>query len=171
MGFIPIALAHAPWQSLIMQSVVMVIRPFMFLIALAALPIFGGSNCMGKPCLDANDCVRECRCSFGATNEESNCLITYQCDYETDKCEAGYNDLSCDDICNDYAAAGLCGSRRCSADSNCYRSLSCSYLDSLGNSVVETCSYTFACDPSTQLCEQNFLLDDNSFCEFCINQN
>ena len=145
----------------------MTIRILLVFIALCALPFLGGSSCMGKPCLDSNDCVRECRCSFTGSNEV--CAIAYQCDYETEQCETQYNELSCDDICSTYATAGLCGNRLCSSDSNCSRTLDCVYLDTNGAEQYETCSHTFICDASTQLCEQNFTLTDESFCTACIN--
>ena len=141
------------------------------LIALASAPFILGSSCMSKPCIDATDCVRECSCEFASTNENYGCNISYQCDVATDQCEASYNELTCDDICEQYARRSLCGSQRCSADSNCARTVDCQITYDDGTTEAITCSHDSTCDSETQLCDETFSLDDASFCSFCLTEN
>src|SRR5689334_7383417 len=92
------------------------------------------SSCR-RPCEGPENCARTCTCVDADDGSQQQCAIGFQCDVEATLCEAPYDALSCDDVCNTYLNAGQCGQQRCVADTQCARDLQCPCLDGNGSPI------------------------------------
>ena len=126
-----------------------------------------GSGCFPRECQEHANCIKSCDCLDTATQTNTACAMTFLCEVESKSCEAAY-DMDCNDFCQTYAANEVCGSKRCTLDSECLRSVTCTVTDSAGNSQEIPCSQQFMCDNDLEVCEATYLLDDLSFCELCL---
>lgn len=81
--------------------------------------------------------------------------MAFRCDAVDQFCEADFDNLSCDQICEKYAATATCGFERCSVDADCVKRLTCPVLDASGNPTTLSfdCTLSFLCDQTAELCE------------------
>lgn len=137
-------------------------------VTLLTLPL-QGSGCFAKECLDETYCVRECECTDSTRNTVTQCPIQFQCNVADQICDEAYNDLSCDEICTNYAARGLCGSKQCTTENECLRQTTCQAFDpGTGEQICSyNCDLLFACDADVNACEADYLLPDNELCQRC----
>ena len=126
-----------------------------------------GSGCFPRECEQHSNCIKSCDCLDTTTQTNTSCGMTFLCEVENKSCEAAY-DMDCTEFCQTYAAKGVCGSKRCTLDSECLRSVTCTVTDSAGNSQDIPCSQQFSCDNDLEVCETAYILDDLSFCELCL---
>ena len=92
--------------------------------------------------------------------------MAYRCEVDVLTCDDAYDTDSCDKLCNDYFANGLCGVSRCSADAECGRTLECDILDLNGapTGQKKACTVSFACEQTTQSCAIRSIASDSDLC-------
>jgi hypothetical protein len=137
---------------------------FLLLITLGV-----SAGCFPRECQENANCVRSCDCLDSVTKSSTNCAMTFLCNAEERSCEEKY-DMDCDELCATYAANDLCGSSRCTLDSECVRTATCQVTDAQGATQETSCSQGFLCDDNTGTCEAASIVDELSFCQLCLTQ-
>ena len=124
-----------------------------------------------RPCDTEQHCKRTCECLDNATDTRLDCTIAFRCEGENKVCEATYDTMACDELCSTYAARAMCGTQRCSSNANCEKVVSCPVLDADGQPVEPaqsfTCTRTFGCDPTLEVCDAELTASDEAHCAFC----
>ncbi len=98
-----------------------------------------------KRCDSAAGCQRSCPCTDSESGLTYPCNMTFLCDSEAKVCDSMHG-ASCDDICQKYAAAGLCG-KQCTKDAECLQRCAC------GDAGTILCEQAFSCDTDLGVCE------------------
>lgn len=125
-----------------------------------------------KQCEDDSYCVRTCTCTSSATGQSFDCPVQFACG-ENELCETAYGESSCDDLCQQFAARDLCGSKRCENENDCVREVLCNAYDPNTGQLIETftCQSIFACDPEVFACEAAYVTTtDDALCQACAAQ-
>ena len=73
-------------------------------------------NACSKRCDSATGCQRTCPCTDSESGLTFDCNMTFLCDVEAKVCDPMHS-ASCDDICQQYAASGICG-KQCTKTQN-----------------------------------------------------
>ncbi|MBI1949247.1 MAG: hypothetical protein HYS27_26405 [Deltaproteobacteria bacterium] len=124
-----------------------------------------------RPCDTEQHCKRTCECLDNTNDTRLDCTIAFRCEGEGKVCEDSYDTMACDDLCSTYAARALCGTQRCSSNANCEKVVSCPLLDESGNPVEPaqsfTCTRTFECDLTLEVCDAEITQADEAHCAFC----
>ncbi|HEY4219994.1 MAG TPA: hypothetical protein VGO62_01600, partial [Myxococcota bacterium] len=138
----------------------------------AALAVVALTASCPRPCESSDNCKRTCSCINAITHSRVDCPIAFRCDSESATCENDYANLSCDDICTQFAKHDECGFERCAVDADCTKNLSCPVLDQNGNATDQQfqCTLTFACDEQKKLCDVNSTLGTDALCDVCRQQ-
>lgn len=143
-------------------------RVFPLLAALTLVALMGACK---RPCESEQHCKRTCECLDSSTDTRLDCTIAFRCEGETQVCEDPYDTMACDELCSTYAARAMCGTQRCSANADCEKVVSCPVLDADGNPVQPaqsfTCTRTFECDPTLEVCGAEITQSDEAHCAFC----
>jgi len=116
------------------------------MVAIALLGPLISAGC-GKRCDTADGCNRTCTCNDTANSLTYSCAMTFNCDQDAKTCDPGH-DLSCDEICETYAAKNACG-RQCINDEQCVLRCDCEVEG--GGSIP--CQQAFACNKDVGTCE------------------
>lgn len=135
--------------------------------------LLSGTTCFPKQCEDDTYCVRECNCESSAGGGEFACPIQLACNTGEGVCAAEYNELTCEEICQQVAARSLCGSKRCTGAEDCVRSATCLQFDPETGQQIGSfeCDLPFACDPDAQVCEEAYVTtSDDQVCQECAAQ-
>ena len=122
------------------------------LVALAACGLLPGCK---RPCETAANCVRTCECLNNQTNQRLDCSLAFRCEGDTQVCEDAHDELSCDQLCDEYAGAGRCGVERCGSDLECQKVISCPFFDGNGQPSGQffDCTLNFRCQPDFEACQ------------------
>ena len=138
-------------------------------VVVAALGLGAGCH---RPCENSLNCERTCSCVNGNTGAALDCTMAYLCDGKDRICEADFDNQTCDEMCNQYAAHDLCGLERCNVDDDCTKNLSCPILDENGQPTATNfdCTLTFACDPDQHLCPAASTATQDQQCVICRQQ-
>lgn len=141
-------------------------------LPLLALLAFGLALASCKrPCESVEHCKRTCECLDNATDTRLDCTIAFRCEGETQVCESSYDSMACDELCATYAARAMCGTQRCSSNADCEKVVSCPVLDADGQPVEPaqsfTCTRTFECDLTLEVCGADITQSDEAHCAFC----
>jgi hypothetical protein len=133
---------------------------------LAALPFLLPLQSCERACEDSENCKRTCSCLNKETDERADCTMAFICDGETQLCESDYNNLTCDEICSQYAARAQCGRERCTIDAECKKVLSCDVvINGQPNPEQQfACTINFTCDQGDGLCQVESTLSDAQLC-------
>lgn len=125
---------------------------FVGIVALAGVSTLSGCR---RPCESSDNCKRTCSCLNAQTSSRADCTMAFRCDGAEEVCEPDFDNLSCDQICERYAATATCGFERCAVDEDCLKRLTCPVLDQNGNPTTLTfdCTIPFRCDQDAELCE------------------
>jgi hypothetical protein len=144
------------------------------LAALTLLPVIApllvSAACIPRQCSDDSFCIRECECESSATGDVIACPVRFSCDIDAEVCEDDYTELSCEEICQTFAARDLCGSVRCSTEADCVRSVTCNQFDPNTGQLVGSfdCQRAFTCDAVALACEAGYsLVTDDQICQEC----
>lgn len=149
-----------------LRRVAMVLLPLLFVLPLVA------AQCLPRQCLDHRNCERFCECEDAQTNNSIPCTMFFRCDENSGVCADEYN-MSCDQVCQNYAAVGTCGSKTCEDESDCLRQAICAPVNEESGEVRCTynCDVPFACASNGEAggtCAPEFLQDDQTVCaQFC----
>lgn len=115
---------------------------------LVAILAAGAQSGCGKRCDTADGCKRSCSCTDTSRAVTFTCSMIFNCDLESSTCNSEH-DLSCEQICDKYAAKNACG-RQCTTDEHCQLRCDCEVE---GGGVV-ICEQPFACDKAIGVCEE-----------------
>ena len=126
-------------------------------LLVALFPLLAGAQCFPRQCRSHEHCQRLCECSDTSTNTFVQCPMFFRCDTQAGVCADEYN-MSCDEVCQRFAASGLCGSKTCDNEAECVREVVCKAVDSQsGQPVCEFgCPVTFRCEQDVGACEAAF---------------
>ncbi|MCP4504434.1 MAG: hypothetical protein GY822_31365 [Deltaproteobacteria bacterium] len=81
-------------------------------------------------------------------------------------CEDAMNQ-GCDEFCGNFAARGMCGSKRCDDERDCDRYAGCQTVDESGqpNGFFD-CSRRFTCNQEAGACDTSYAtLSDTEMCQ------
>ena len=116
-------------------------------LMLLALSCLSGAGCR-RQCATSANCVRECDCVDDSQNgRRLACPVTFTCDVKQELCAPEYDALSCNQICEKFAARDHCGAVLCSKDADCQRSVLCAVKNADG-----TQGQAFDCKPPGLTC-------------------
>jgi hypothetical protein len=142
-------------------------------VVLLACAFWSGCSGCARPCVTEENCKRTCDCTNAGTGDELECTMAFQCKEPTEDarekvCEADY-DIECDELCSRYAANAACGSKRCEADSNCEKKMTCDVLDANGDPSGQKfdCVIPFVCSADVGVCEPSYTVPDANLCTTC----
>ncbi len=145
-----------------------------FVLVVVAIGLFAAA--CARKCKNADDCQRMCECADEAKDRIVNCNVFFTCTATTEECSTELTSLSCDQICQDFAAPidddgnNLCGRRRCTGDDECTRELLCTVPASQDGTVPARsfdCTLPFRCDTGLGFCEIAGSLTDEQTCAQC----
>lgn len=137
------------------------------LVASFALLLLAGAQCFPRQCRTHEHCLRVCECEEAETEIVIECPFFFRCERDTGTCESDYS-ASCSEICQRYAGAGLCGSKKCTNEAECVRSVLCQAQNQQTGEVSQFgCELPFACNQDVGACEAGFAADDNTICQAC----
>ena len=136
-------------------------------LVLFFMPALLGANCAPKRCTDDSYCRRECDCEDVSIGAQVTCPVTFQCDTQQEVCESAWNEMSCDEICQTYAASGNCGTKRCTDERDCTRSVVCNSFDPQTGQLLDTfgCDFPIACDSTFNGCASDWTMTDDEICQ------
>lgn len=141
-------------------------------LALAAVVLgtvaLGGGTC-ARPCESSLNCKRTCDCVNTSTSTKLDCTVAFRCDSVAETCEAAYDSMSCDVMCDTYASTATCGFERCTSDADCFKAFSCPIIDPQSRQPTGTffdCELPFTCDQGAQLCDVRSTATQESLCAF-----
>ena len=144
--------------------------PRALLLLAASLLTLASASCK-RPCETQEHCKRTCECLDSSNDTRLDCTIAFRCEAEARVCEADYDTMACDDLCSTYAARALCGTQRCGSNADCEKVVSCPVLDANGQPVEPaqsfTCTRTFECDLTLEVCDAEITQSDEAHCAFC----
>jgi hypothetical protein len=140
------------------------------LVVIALVAAALSSVACKRPCVSAAQCKRTCECTNEDTDDTEKCTVGFLCEVPEGSaegtCEDEYESLQCPEFCAKFAANGVCGTNRCTANSDCERTMSCDCLDAQGN-VAGTkfdCTVAFECDGGDRVCSAGFTNTDQQLC-------
>ena len=100
--------------------------------------------------------------------------MAFQCKKPSDDakekvCEADYDAMQCDELCSRFAANALCGSKRCDADADCERKMTCDILNENSEPTGQKfdCTIPFVCNATDEVCPSAFTRSDAELCVTC----
>ena len=134
------------------------------------LSVMVGEACT-RECSSSAGCVRDCDCIDDSANgRRIACPVAFTCDPVEKVCDAQYNDLTCDQICESFAARDLCQSTACTENAQCARPVLCAVVNADG-----TQGQAFDCTPNQIIClvdegvcAPDFALSDAQICaKYC----
>lgn len=141
-------------------------------LLLLALPLFvvplAAGNCLPRQCLDHTNCERFCECEDATTDRSIPCTMFFRCDESAGICADEYN-LSCDEVCQQFAATESCGRKTCDNETDCLRFTTCQRVNQQTGQVLCTynCEVPFQCEASGT-CAPAYIQDDQTVCaQFC----
>lgn len=141
----------------------------LLLLAVAA-PLLLSASCR-RPCETEQHCKRTCECLDNANDTRLDCTIAFRCEGADKVCESSYDSMACDELCSTYAARAMCGTQRCASNADCEKVVSCPVLDAEGQPVEPaqsfTCTRTFECDVTLEVCDAELTESDEAHCAFC----
>jgi hypothetical protein len=146
------------------------IRRALLLLALAllVLPLAAG-NCFPRQCLDHTNCERFCECEDAQTNRVLPCTMFFRCDESAGVCADEYG-MSCDQVCQEFAATDTCGRKTCDNEVDCLRLATCQVNNQTTGEVLCTfsCEIPFTCENGST-CAAEYVQDDQTVCaQFCV---
>jgi hypothetical protein len=119
-----------------------------------------------RPCESSGNCVRTCECLNNQTNQRIDCSLAFRCEGDTQVCEDAHDDMSCEDLCADYAGTGRCGVERCASDLECQKAISCPIFDGNGQPTGQffDCTLNFRCQPDFEACQPRSTVANEALC-------
>jgi hypothetical protein len=146
-------------------------RRVLLVVGLVAglLSVLTAAQCFPRQCLSELNCERFCECQDASRGEVIPCNAFFKCDQSAGVCVDDYS-LSCDEICQRFAANDVCGSKACNNEVDCIRELSCSTTNPQTSEVL--CSYEcelpFTCQADSMTCEETYATEQITLCQqFC----
>jgi hypothetical protein len=148
-----------------------------FLLVAALLCALVASACARK-CRNADHCERACECRATTSDRVVACNVFFTCDVATETCHPDFANKTCDEICQEFAAPDeqgdtLCGRRRCTIDTDCDRTETCTQTapGPDGNPQVvasfECTVDVFRCDTGIGFCEEAASASQATICAQC----
>lgn len=130
--------------------------PWKIVLVVLTMLLLGQASSCPRECDSADNCKRTpCRCTDASRpNSEVECGLTFRCETAPGVCEDDYN-ISCDELCQTYAARSLCDRRRCLDDGECLRQVTCPVIDANNQPVPGqsfNCDLIFTCDTPNSVC-------------------
>lgn len=129
--------------------------PLLLLVAPFVLLLLAGGNCAPRACENESHCFRECECTDTSRDISFNCGMNFLCSDEG-FCEDSFN-MTCDEFCSQFAARGVCYSRRCDDERDCDRYTPCqAYDEATQQTTTFDCSRRFSCNQEAGACDADF---------------